>query len=291
MKRICQAMCFCIVLFFTHMALGASIGSIVSIPPVKFFVKQIAAQGADVDVLIPPGANPITFEPKPRQIQKIRQAQIYFAIGVPFEKVWIKRIKAINESLKIIRLYRGVVRVPMAHRYNELYGSRVKISQDFPDPHIWLSPSLVRVILQEIRDTFISYDKSHKQIYLANYYNFLKKINSMDQELIDMFSRCKSRYFLVFHPSWGYFARDYGIIQVPIELEGKEPSLTEISKLISFARSHKIKVVFVEPEFSKRISMIIAQSINAKVEEIDPLAVNWLDNLKIVAQRISNSLR
>jgi len=292
MKQIIKLTCICCVLFmFLKDVQPAEIITIVSIPPQKFFVKKIAGDFVDIEVLIPPGANPTTFEPKPRQIRKIKEAVVYFAIGVPFEKVWLKRIKNINSKLKIIKHYKNIVRIPMSNRYNRTLIKQRDISEDFLDPHIWLSPTLVRLIMQDIRDFFESYDSAHKDFYLSNYLDLLKQIDKLDEELSSRFSHIQNRYFLVFHPSWGYFARDYGLCQIPIELEGKKPSPSEISSLIHFARVHKIKVVFIQPQFSQKIARIIASEINAKVEQIDPLAEDWAENLKKVSIKIANSLR
>ena len=287
MKKICYFFCFFI--FISHVAC-AKINCIVSILPVKFFVDKIGGEYVNAHVLIPPGTNPTTYDPKPKDIIFIKKSEVYFKIGVPFERIWTKKIKNMNHNLKIIELYKNVKRIPMSNRYKDTEFNTTYASEDFLDPHIWLSPTYVRFILLEIRDFFIQFDRKNKDYYLQNYFDLIKQINKLESDLIVLFSNVKTRYFLVFHPSWGYFARDFGLIQVPIELEGKEPSFREVSSLISFARNKGIKVVFVQPQFSKRIARIIASKINGKIEEIDPLAYNWIDNLKNVGIKISESL-
>ncbi len=281
----------CVFIFFCTTLSYAKIVSVVSILPVKFFVEKIGGSMVDVSVLIPPGANPTTFEPRPKQIISIKRATVYFAIGVPFERKWIHRIKEMNPELKVIRLYKSVRRVPMASRYEGSWVNKKKVAEEFLDPHIWLSPSLVRIILMDIRDYFMEVDGKHRNLYLSNYFALLKEIDKLDRDIIELFSRVKKRYFMVFHPSWGYFAREFGLIQVPIEIEGKEPSVKEITDLVMFAKKKHIKVLFVQPEFSKNISRIVASNIGAKIEEIDPLSYTWTENLREVARKIADSLR
>lgn len=287
MKKICYFFCFFV---FISNVCYAKINCIVSILPVKFFVDKIGREYVNAHVLIPPGTNPTTYDPKPKDIIYIKKSEVYFNIGVPFEKIWTKKIKNMNPNLKIIELYKDVKRIPMANRYKDTKFNKIYTSKDFLDPHIWLSPTYVRFILLEIRDFFIQKDRKNKNYYLHNYFDFIKQIDKLESNLIVLFSNVKTRYFLVFHPSWGYFARDFGLIQVPIELEGKEPSFREILSLISFARKKQIKVVFVQPQFSKRIAKIIASKLNGRIEEIDPLAYNWIDNLRTVGIKISESL-
>lgn len=144
---------FLFFLFFLSNGCFAEINSIVSILPVKYFVDRIGGKDVSAHVLIPPGANPITYDPKPKDIMYIKQSQVYFKIGVPFERIWTKKIKTLNPNIQIIELYKDIKRIPMSTRYKG-YTHQMNISMDFLDPHIWLSPSYVRFILLKIRDFF-----------------------------------------------------------------------------------------------------------------------------------------
>ncbi len=286
---------FFLTIFFIcigNLVFGKNINVITGILPVKYFVERIAEQNAEVKCLIPPGANPTTFDLKPSDFVTIKKADVYFVIGVPFERILEKKIKDINPDLKIVRLYSSVKRIKMKSIYvNKDHRLKENNDTEFFDPHIWLSPTLVKIILMDIRDLFISIDPEHMDMYNKNYLEFKKEIDNLDKDLIDIFSNLKNRYFIVFHPSWGYFAKEYGLVQIPVEVEGKTPSPRELAELIKFAKQKNINTIFVQPQFSKKLAKLIAQRINAKVVEIDPLAENWLVNLKEVGKKISQSLK
>lgn len=287
------------VIFFTIFLLcinglvfAGKINVITGILPLKYFVEKIAKDQAEVKCLIPPGANPTTFDPKPSDFIAIKKANVYFVIGVPFEMTWEKKIRNINPTLKIVKLYSSVKRIKMESIHTHIHvDSKFNTELQFVDPHIWLSPTMVKIILADIRDCFISIDYKNREIYTKNYLEFQKEIDLLDAELIDRFLNVRNIFLLVFHPSWGYFAREYGLIQIPVEFEGKTPSPQELSKLINFTKQKNINTIFVQPQFSKKMATIIAQKINGKVVEIDPLAEDWLVNLREVGKKISQSLK
>jgi zinc transport system substrate-binding protein len=159
------------------------------------------------------------------------------------------------------------------------------------DPHIWLSPPLARIVAMNIRDAFIREDPGHASAYRARYLKLSRKMNALDSELLSLFEKSKGSVFLVYHPSWGYFAATYGLRQVPIEPEGKQPSPKELSRLIQFARDRSIGTIFVQPQFSEKAARTIASSLDADIVALDPLAEDWLDNLSRVGERIAEALR
>jgi zinc transport system substrate-binding protein len=152
------------------------------------------------------------------------------------------------------------------------------------DPHIWLSPPMVRVMAIKIRDTLIEADPEHEQQYRNNYFKFANEINTLDTKILNMFAKADKSSFMVYHPSWGYFARNYGLEQIPIELEGKEPSPRELVQLIKFAEKNSVGAIFIQPQFSRKSAESIASSIGAKVLVADPLAEDWAANLEKAAK-------
>jgi zinc transport system substrate-binding protein len=158
------------------------------------------------------------------------------------------------------------------------------------DPHIWLSPQLVKVQTQTIYEALVRLDPTHKDVYKANLNSFISDIDALDADIRKTLARVENRKFMVFHPSWGYFARDYGLEMIPIEVGGQEPSAAELAALITEAKEGGIKVVFAQPEFSTRAAETIAREIGGEVLLISPLAPNWLDNLRQVAETFAEVL-
>jgi len=265
----------------------------VSIPPQRYFVEKIGGDRVSVAVMVAPGANPATYEPKPKQIAFLANTTIYFAIGVPFEKAWLPRFASVNRDMIIVHTDDGIEKMPMARGEIIRADKREKSKPENSslDPHIWLSPKLVKIQVENILKVLEKIDPAFRSKYEENYGKFIAEIDKLDKDIKAVLSHgLLKRDFIVFHPSWGYFACDYGLIQHPIEIEGKEPKYPELIKLIDFAVNNDIKVVFVQPQFSKRSAEVIATAIKGSVVTVDPLAENWADNLLRVAKVFAKSM-
>jgi len=261
----------------------------VSLLPQKYFVQQICKDLAVVQVMVPPGASPATYEPKPRQMAAISKARIYFSIGVPFESAWLMKIAAANPDMAVVPTDRGIKKSPMAVHYH--HEDEKQPEHGTLDPHIWLSPPLVMIQVRTILEALQEADPTHRSVYENNYRAFISQLSDLDAELRRIFSGSFGQQFMVFHPSWGYFAHAYGIKQVPIEIEGKEPKPAQLRELIEHAREDGIKFVFVQPQFSARSAKLIAREISGQVVFADPLAEDWAGNLLAVARKFESALR
>ena len=273
---------------------GKKLVVFVSIPPQKYFLYQIGGQRLEVQVMVQPGASPATYEPKPRQMAAVSRARIYFAIGVPFEKIWLKKIAAANPDMQVVHTDYGIQKIPMAANSIESERQGEKDHQDQHgdlDPHIWLSPSLVMIQAQTILNALVEIDPDHRAVYETNTKVFLSKLEALDAEFKNMFAGKQGFQFLVFHPSWGYFARSYGLQQVPIEIEGKDPKPAQLKALIEHAQKKHINVIFVQPQFSARSAELVAKAIGGRVIVADPLASDWSGNLREVAQKLKAALK
>jgi zinc transport system substrate-binding protein len=296
---------FCSVLIATWAASGSACGKVavfVSLGPQKYFVQQIGKNLVKIQVMIPPGADFHIYEPKPKQMVAITRAQLYFAIGIEFEKARLKKLARGNPQLKVVRTDQGIQKIPMAiYRHpgkNETQHAEAEIDQDkdYPassgfDPHIWLSPPLVRKQARTILMALQEIDPAHHSTYEANYQTFIAEIAELDSELKNLFSGKHGFQFMVFHPAWGYFAHTYGLRQLPVEIEGKDPKPRQLRALIEHAREHDIKVIFVQPQFSTRNAELIAREIDGQVVVADPLAEDWADNLRKVARQIKVQIK
>ena len=159
------------------------------------------------------------------------------------------------------------------------------------DPHIWLSPPLVKIQARNILTALQEIDPAHRTLYEAHYHQFLARIDDLDAQLKRNFTGKEGLHFIVFHPAWGYFAHAYGLKQVPIEIEGKAPKPARLKELITHAREKEIRVIFVQPQFSTKSAEIVAREIGGQVALTDPMAEDWMANLYEVAEKFKKSLR
>lgn len=295
--------------FFIQPAFALEVVSVfVSIVPQKFFVQQIGRNLVDVHFMVQPGASPHTYEPRPQQMIAIAGAKLYFAVGVEFEKAWLKKIAAANPKMKVVHTDHGIKKIPMtAHHHHDEEKASTQAGaghktdkQDHKghhheneglDPHIWLSPPLVKIQARAILKALQETDPSNRTVYETNYHRFVSQIDELDRELQQTFAGKKGLRFMVFHPAWGYFAHAYGLKQVSIEVEGKDPKPAELKELIAHAREDGVKVVFVQPQFSAKSAEVVAREIGGQVAFVNPLAEDWLANLREVADKFKAALK
>lgn len=265
----------------------------VSIAPQAYFVQQIGKGLVEVHVMVEPGANPHTYEPKPQQLTALSRARLYFSVGIEFEKAKLEKMRSINPNLRVVETDHGILKLPMtAHgHHSEHHPSTKTDDHDSRDPHIWLSPPLVMLQARMILIALQAEDPDHRTIYETNYRNFILDIVDLDADLRAMFSGLQGASFMAFHPSWGTFAHTYGLQQVPIEVEGKQPKPAQLQELIAYAQRSHIKVVFVQPQFSTKSAEQIARAIDGRVVAVDPLAEDWAANLRRVAEEFRHAFR
>ncbi|MCD6653231.1 MAG: zinc ABC transporter substrate-binding protein [Sulfurovum sp.] len=263
---------------------------IVSIPPQKTFVQKIAKDKAEVTVMVEPGNSPHSYEPKPSQMVSISKADLYFSIGVEFENVWLDRFKAQNPKLKFVNMDNEVPKIQIAERHqheNEHHDEGHR--HDGRDPHTWTSPKNVAIMAKNIFAALAETDPANEPFYRSNLECFIKEIQDTDAQIKKALKEIKPKSkFMVFHPSWGYFAHEYDLIQIAVEVEGKTPKPKEMIEVINEAKEQKVKVIFTQPEFSDKSAQIIARETGIVVKKISPLDPNWSENLINIANEIGN---
>ncbi|MBW1675608.1 MAG: zinc ABC transporter substrate-binding protein [Deltaproteobacteria bacterium] len=270
---------------------GAKIKAFVSILPQAYFVERVGGERVDVSVMVGPGHSPATYEPVPKQMAMLSEARVYFRIGVPFENVWMGRISKTNPNMKVVDTRRGIELLPMKGHHRHKHEGQHHHGKGLKDPHIWLSLRLVKIQAENICDALIVQDAAHRIYYQNNLRTFRDDLDKLDAEITRILKNSKTRQFMVFHPSWGYFARDYALEQLPIEIEGKEASGKVLARLIQGAREEGIKVVFVQQQFSKKSAETVARTIGGKVIQIDPLARDWLNNMRNIAETFAKVMQ
>ncbi|RXK12234.1 zinc ABC transporter substrate-binding protein [Halarcobacter mediterraneus] len=286
----------------------ANVKAVVSIVPQKPFLEAIGGDKVDVTVMVKPGNSPHTYEPKPSQMRELSEADIYFSMGVEFEHSWLPKFANQNKKMKIANMSKGIKRIEMvehhhgkheeheheehhdhAHEGHEHEHEGHDHVHDSLDSHVWTSPENVKVFADNILKYLTRVDRENKEYYEKNYNTFLSFLDETDKEIKTIFKDLpKDAKFMVFHPSWGYFAKQYSLIQVPIEVEGKSPKPKEIQELIEHAKKENIKAIFVSPEFSDKVAKQIAKELGIQVISVSPLSEKWADTLIRFAKAIAN---
>jgi zinc transport system substrate-binding protein len=254
----------------------------VSVPPQAYFVDRIGGHWVEVQVLIPPATPPAAYEPTPQQILALGRARLYVKVGhpaFPFEKRQLDSILRRYPHIRIVDMVRGVDLPQLA-----------EAGAEQSDPHVWLAPDAVDTAARNIARALSEIDPDHATDFQGNLEHFRADIAGLDREIHSALEPLEQRRFMVYHQAWGYFAMQYGLEQVAIEAGGKEPSPASLIAMIEEARRDGVQVVFVQKGFSDRSARVIADEIGARVEFLDPLAYDWLDNLRHVAQTLREAL-
>ncbi len=263
---------------FPVWAHAAPIRAAVSVAPLATFVERVGAGRVVVQTLVRPGYNPELYEPTPRQIAALADAQVYLLGGVPLEAAWRDRIRAVNPDIRWV----DVAGEPATHASSHGHDAH-------QDPHIWTSPLVAKRMARRIRDVLIDLDPDSRELFLVNFNTFAEELDALNDEIHTLLAHLEQRQFMVFHPAWGYFARAYNLTQVPIERDGKEPGPRALGDLISKARRDGIKLVMVQPQFARKAATRVARAIDARLVEADPLHADYVQNLRRVARLISEA--
>ncbi len=258
----------------------------VSILPQKYIVDRISGGKLHVAVMIPPGHSPATYEPTTKQLQTISNSPIYLRIGhIAFEKTEMPKFASINPSMKIADTSAGVKLISTDGENHHGHDHRGI------DTHLWLSPRAVKQVARNCAVALSDIFPDKKEIFSNNLAILLRDIDDLDNKITQILKNKQNSKFLVFHPAWGYFARDYSLHQIAIETEGKEPNPEHIRKIIDIARRNNIRTIFIQKQFPTRWAESIARDINGKVVKLDPLAPDWLKNMYKIADAFSNELK
>jgi len=277
----------------------------VSVLPQAEFVEKVGGDKVKTIVVIPPGADPHTYEPSPRELREVSEARMYVTVGtgMPFEEVWIERFESASSKTLIVNSSNGIeLKELAAHGEEEAKGrspGELEEHENEPvtyahkeelDPHIWTSPANAKIMVENIYEGLAIIDPENKEYYAQNRDAYLKELDSLDARIREKLEGKKERNFMVFHPSWGYFAAEYGLTMITIETEGKEPSAQDMAKIVDFAKEKQVRVIFVQPQFSTRSAQAVAEEIGGEVIAVDPLAKDYITNMDSVSDVFARNL-
>jgi len=282
-------MCAVFTLLFLVLPAPAATGEeavrvFVSVPPQAGLIERLGGKLVEVEVMVPPGRSPATYEPTPRQMARLARARLYVRVGVPFERGFIGGLRKSHPELRIVDQRAGVALLTSDGK--PLAGKNT----DAADHHVWLDPKRLGRQAANIADGLVAVDPGHAGVYRANLERVQTELRALDARLTLLLAPFRGHELFVFHPAYTYFAASYELEQVAVETGGKEPSARRLAALIDRARRAGARVVFVQPQFSKKSARLVAEAIGGAVVPMDPLARDVIDNLEAMAREVARTL-
>lgn len=253
----------------------------VSIEPQKYLLETIVGDKYTVNTVIPAGSNPESYDPSPAQMVNIGKSKLYFKIGnLGFENTWLQNIKTNSPEMTIVDCSEGIAHAHCDDHDHVHPGG---------DPHIWSSASTIKTIAKNMYNSIISIDDTNKDYYLENYKQLEASINETDSVVKSYLEKAPSKTFVIFHPTLSYFADEYGLNQLTIEVDGKQPTPQQLTELIKRAKKENVKVVFIQEEFDKKNAEVVAKEIGAQIVNINPLSLDWNGEMIKTAKAIAQT--
>ncbi len=263
----------------------------VTIEPFRYFVNQIAGDKVDVNVMVPAGSNPETYEPTPQQMVKLSESSLYLKVGkIGFEETWMKKLTDNAPDMKVIDTSVGI--------------TPAKTAGGVEDPHTWMSTQSARTISQNICKALCNLLPGDSTYFKQQQEKFvLNVVCQVETDMTPFFHQAKEarekltqrkekRFpFVIYHPALTYFAKDHGFDQLPIEEEGREPSIAQLQALIDKAKKEQIKTVFIQKEFANRNTQTFIDATGAQSIEINPLAYDWARQMVDIAKKMAESYK
>ncbi len=274
----------------------------VSIPPQKYFVEKIAANTLDINVIIPASTDEHNFDFKPATMKKLEKSDIYFTIGLEFERVFADKFQSNFANLQVIDTGKDLRNLKTLHEHSKddhdehAHGkderhthkhSNSHETHSEKDPHIWLDPILVKIQASTIAKALIAKYPQNKALYEANLAQFQAELDALNAEISALFEKSKNKKFIIYHPSLAYFAARYHLVQIPVEIEGKEPKTKDLQRLVSVAKKENIKTIFVQKGFSQNAAKSLAKELKASIVELNHLSDDYSKNLLEIAKKIA----
>ena len=263
---------------------------VASIEPLAWFVERIGGNRVAVSVMVPPGGDPHSYEPSPKQMAMLDSAVLFVKAGsgVEFELNWMPRILELNRRLRVCDASAGVQLIPMT---DDASHDGPEHRHGMYDPHYWLSPENARLIAINVERSLADADPSHRAEYAANRLALDRELKDLGDRIRARLAGAKSRRFIVFHPAWGYYAHEFGLQQIAAEEQGKTLTPVQMVRVIDKAREHAIHTVFVSPQFSSAQAEAIARDIGGTTVQVDPLSRDYENNLMRATEAIAGELR
>ena len=256
----------------------------VTIEPQRYFAEKIAGDKFKINCVVPAGQSPETYDPTPQQMVQVGKSQGYLRIGsIGFEQAWMDNIWNNNPGLKIFDLSEGIDLLKSPEEEEE-HDHHHHHHPGGVDPHTWSSISGAKVIAKNTLDAFVSLDPENKEYYQANYEQLTKEIGETEKTVSGLLHSLDNKT----HPALTYLANEYGLTQLCIEMDGKEPSPAQLKDLVETAREHNAKVVFIQREFDQKNAELIAKETGCRLIPINPLDYDWSKEMIHIAKSLAD---
>lgn len=258
----------------------------VSILPLQYFVDQLSGENLEVNVMIPHGASHGTYSPTTRQMQKLSDSEMYLRIGsLGYEYAFIDRLQELNPRMQVLDLTRHVELIRGVIDHGD------HVHEGGIDPHIWMSPRVMLSLLPVMRDGLLEAYPHLQQQVESNYPALFQQVLEIDKQMDQLTRELQRKRFMIFHPALTYLARDYGLEQISIEHEGKEPGPGQLGRLIQAARDETIRVIFIQAEYDQRNASLVSRETGAQIIQINPLEYNWPRNMNHLMEIFNQYMR
>ena len=259
----------------------AALKVVVGVPVLKTFVERIG--GTRVETLVlQGGGDPHAFEPSARQIAELANARLYVLAGLPFETAWLPRLQAVNPDLQMLDLRQATTTRPLDDPWADGAGGLNR----FPDPHVWTDPQGATTVVTAIAARLAALDPDGAADYREGSRRLTQDLRQLEAEITPLLAPLRGHVLLVFHPGWGYLADHHGLRQIPIEVAGREPSASQLNRLITRSRRERVNVLFLQPGHGDHLARQVAQELGVPVVVADPLAADYFGNVRALTHAL-----
>ncbi|NCD41186.1 MAG: hypothetical protein EOL88_03750 [Bacteroidia bacterium] len=248
--------------------------------PLAEFISELTGDNFIINTMVPDGMPPSAYEPTAEQLKSLGKTKLYFSLeALGFELTILRNISSDYPEMKIINITQGITPISGGHKHGNEQGI---------DPHMWMSPKQSIILVKNIYAALLKYYPENKEEFLANFIQIMKKMEEVDQYVQNAIEPVKGNSFLIYHPALSYYARDYDLVQIPIEIQGKDPSPDYLNALIGQAKQNQIQLMFIQRQFDVNFAHIIAEETGSRVIVFDPLSSAWSETIHQVTDAFIN---
>lgn len=275
---------------------GSVVRVMVSIQPQAFIVKNIGRGMVSVSVMVPPQASPETYEPGPARMAELKKSALYFTLDLPFEEAFIGRVKSGYPNVRFVEMGKNIelLKMPGHHCHHHDHGGPEHNGHGHheggKDPHVWLDPVNLKIMADNCAEALIAVDPKNAESYRANLAELKNSLDAVREKIENELADSAGKAFLIYHPSWGYFAERFGLRQIPVEVEGKEPSAAEMAKIVDFIKENNVKRLFYQAQSPEFVVRSIAEANSVQIQALDPMKEDVAENMLNAAIEIKKSL-
>ena len=260
---------------------NGKIGVGVSIGPEIEWVNAVGGDKVSVTLMVPEGSDPHTYEPLPSQLAQVSKAKMYVEIGTPleFETNYMDKIKSANPNMIIVNASKGVLLIP----------NSAENESDTMDPHDWTDPKNAMIMVNNIYDGLVQVDPKDKDYFQKNRDQYIQQLQTLDKNTTKLLKDKQNTDILVYHPAFGYYAKDYNLTQVGAMLNDEEPSPQRIANMVDIAKKNNITVLFNEPQYDPKFMQSIASQVGGQVLTVNDLDEHYIQNMMNIARAFSKA--